>query len=156
MHQDIRLPVDVIHTAPRLSSVRNRRMGQQLNRRHGAINHTFSLGQLVHAKNYRDGVEKWIAGHTLRGTGLATYDVEVQSSLWVSHANQLCPSFQPVTVPSSQVIPLDILLDTFNLHQNVSVAAPNPEAHPLSICTPRRWTDRSRRQVVHMQPNLRQ
>ncbi|KAF6779109.1 hypothetical protein AHF37_01218 [Paragonimus kellicotti] len=61
--------------------------------------------------------------------------------------------FNQVTVPSSQVIPLDILLDTFELPQDVSAAAPNPEAHPPSICTPRRWTDRSRRQAAHIQVN---
>ncbi|KAF6773883.1 hypothetical protein AHF37_07289 [Paragonimus kellicotti] len=103
--------------------------------------------KLVLAKDYRDGVEKWTAGRILRRTGRVTYDVEVQSSIWVRHANQLRPSFQPVTVPSSRVIPLDILLDTFELPQDVSAAAPNPEAHPPSICTPRRWTDRSRRQA---------
>ncbi|KAF6774197.1 hypothetical protein AHF37_06128 [Paragonimus kellicotti] len=118
-------------------------MEQQFNRRHGATNRTFSLGQLVLAKDYRDGVEKWTAGRILRRTGRVTYDVEVQSSIWVRHANQLRPSFQPVTVPSSRVIPLDILLDTFELPQDVSAAAPNPEAHPPSICTPRRWTDPS-------------
>ncbi|KAF6773972.1 hypothetical protein AHF37_06755 [Paragonimus kellicotti] len=112
--------------------------------------------QPVFTKDYRDGIEKWTAGRILRRTGRVTYDVEVQSSIWVRHANQLRPSFQPVTVPSSRVIPLDILLDTFELPQDVSAAAPNPEAHPPSICTPRRWTDRSRRQVVHMQVNPRQ
>ncbi|KAF5398484.1 hypothetical protein PHET_07504 [Paragonimus heterotremus] len=56
-----------------------------------------------------------------------------------------------MTVPSSRVIPLNVLLDTFDLSQEASATAPNPEAHPPSIYTPRRWTDRSRGQVVHMQ-----
>ncbi|KAF7242672.1 hypothetical protein EG68_10163 [Paragonimus skrjabini miyazakii] len=122
-------------------------MERQFNRRHGAINHTFSLGQFVLAKNYHDGVEKWNAGRILRRTGRVTYDVEVQSSVRVRHANQLRPSFQPVTVPSNRIIPLDVLLDTFDLSQDVSAAAPNPETHPPSTCTPRRWTDRPQRQV---------
>ncbi|KAF7235519.1 Gag-pol polyprotein [Paragonimus skrjabini miyazakii] len=131
-------------------------MEQQFNRRHGATNRTFSLGQFVLANDYRDGVEKWTAGRILRRTGRVTYDVEVQFSVWVRHANQLRPSLQPVTVPSNRVIPLDVLLDTFDLSQDVSAAAPNPEAHLPSTCTPKRWSDRPRRQVAHMQVNPRQ
>ncbi|KAF7253016.1 hypothetical protein EG68_09751 [Paragonimus skrjabini miyazakii] len=126
-------------------------MEQQFDRRHGAINRMLSLGQFVLAKDYRDCVEKWTAGHILRRTGRVTYDVEVQSSVLVRHANQLRPSFQPVTVPSNRVIPLDVLLDTFDLSQDVSAAAPNPQARPPNTCTPRRWTDRPQRQFVHMQ-----
>ncbi|KAF7258310.1 hypothetical protein EG68_04224 [Paragonimus skrjabini miyazakii] len=142
MHRKIRLPVDVIGPAPRLPSVRNRRMEQQFNRRHDATNRTFSLSQFVLAEDYRDGGEKWTAGRILRRTSRVTYDVEVQPS--------------PVTVPSNRVIPLDVLLDTFDLSQEVSAAAPNPEALLPSTCTPTRWTDRPRRQVVHMQVNPRQ
>ncbi|KAF5400464.1 hypothetical protein PHET_05928 [Paragonimus heterotremus] len=126
-------------------------MEQQFNRHHDATNRTFSLRQPALAKDYRDGVQKLTAGRTLRRTGRVTYNVEVQSSIWVLHANQLRPSFQPVTVPSSRVIPLDILLDTFDLPQDVLAAVPNPQAHRPSICTSRRWAGRSRRQAVHMQ-----
>ncbi|KAF7234807.1 hypothetical protein EG68_11686 [Paragonimus skrjabini miyazakii] len=94
-------------------------MEQQFNRRHGATNRTFSLGQFVLAKDYRGVGEMWTAGRILRRTGRVTYDVEVQSSVWVRHANQLRPSFQPVTVPSNRIIPLDVLLDTFDLSQDV-------------------------------------
>ncbi|KAF7234492.1 hypothetical protein EG68_11775 [Paragonimus skrjabini miyazakii] len=111
-------------------------MEQLFNRRHGATNRTFSLDQFVLAKDYRDGVEKWTAGRILRWTGPVTYNVEVQSSLWVRHANQLRPSFQPVTVPSNQVIPLDALLGALDLSQDVSAAAPNPEAHPQAPARP--------------------
>ncbi|KAF8561701.1 hypothetical protein P879_07749, partial [Paragonimus westermani] len=48
-----------------------------------------------------------------------------------------------VTVHSSRVIQLDILLDTFELSEDVSATASNPEAHPPGICTPRIWTDHS-------------
>ncbi|KAF5394179.1 hypothetical protein PHET_12101 [Paragonimus heterotremus] len=141
-----------MYPAPRLVSLRNRRMEQQLNRRHDATNRTFSLGQLILTKDYCDGVEKWTAGCILQQNDQVTYEVEVQSSIRVGHASHLRPSFQPVTVPYSRVIPLDILLDTFDLPQDASAATPNPP----SICTPRRWRDRFRRQVMHMQVNPRQ
>ncbi|KAF8566587.1 hypothetical protein P879_05109 [Paragonimus westermani] len=69
--------------------------------------------------------------------------MEMQSSRWVRRANQLRPSFQQVNVPSSRAISLDILLDTFELPQDAPATIPNPEAHPPSIRTSRRWTDRS-------------
>ncbi|KAF8572151.1 hypothetical protein P879_00351 [Paragonimus westermani] len=109
-------------------------MEQQFNRSHGATNRTFSLDQLVLTKDCR-GVEKWTAGRILRRTGRVTYDVEMQSSIWVHHANQLRPSFQQMAIPSSRVTPLDILLNTFELPKDVSATTPNPEAHPPSICT---------------------
>ncbi|KAF8567714.1 hypothetical protein P879_08883 [Paragonimus westermani] len=118
-------------------------MEQQFNRRYDATNRTFPLGQLVLVKDYRDGVEKWTACRILRRAVRIIRDVEVQSPIWVRNANQTRPSFQQVTVPSSRIIPLDILLETFELPQDNSANAPNPEAHAPSICTPRRWTDRS-------------
>ncbi|KAF5396866.1 hypothetical protein PHET_10025 [Paragonimus heterotremus] len=156
MHRKIRLPVDVIRPARRLPSVRNKCMEKQSNHRHGVTNRTLSSDQFVLAKDYRDGVKKWTAGRILRRTGRVTSDMEMQPSVWVRRANQLRPSFQPMTVPSSRVILLNILLDTFELHRDVSAVAANPEAHPSSIYTFRRWTDRSRRQVVHMHVNPRQ
>ncbi|KAF6770541.1 hypothetical protein AHF37_10791 [Paragonimus kellicotti] len=107
--------------------------------------------------DYRDGVEKWTAaGRIPRRTGRVTNDVEMQSSMRVRHANQLRPAFQPVTVPSIRVTPLDIRLDTFGLPHDVSDAVLNPEIHLPSICTLRRWTEGFRRQVVHMEVNPRQ
>ncbi|KAF7234321.1 hypothetical protein EG68_11980 [Paragonimus skrjabini miyazakii] len=132
-------------------------MERQFNRHHGSTNRTFSLDQLVLAKDYRDGVEKWTADRIRRRIGRVTYDVEVQSPVWVRHAYQLRFFFSTGDRPvqpshSTGYSPGDM----FELRQDVSAAAPNPEVHPPSICTPRIWTDRSRRQVVHMQVNLRQ
>ncbi|KAF7257558.1 hypothetical protein EG68_08876 [Paragonimus skrjabini miyazakii] len=116
-------------------------MEQQFNRRQGATNRTSSLGRLVLAKDCRDSAEKWTAGRILRRTGRVTYDVEVQSSIWGPLRKSTASFFST---------------DTFHTPQEVSAAAPNPEAHPPAICTPRRWTDRSRRQAAHMEVNPRQ
>ncbi|KAF6774199.1 hypothetical protein AHF37_06130 [Paragonimus kellicotti] len=90
------------------------------------------------------------------GLDRVTYDVKVQSSIWVRHANQLRPSFQPVTVPSSRVIPLDILLDTFELLKTFQ-RQPQIRMHILEASAyPEDRSDRSRRHVAHMQLNPRQ
>ncbi|KAF8560601.1 hypothetical protein P879_05714 [Paragonimus westermani] len=68
-------------------------MEQQFNYSPGATSRAFSLGQLVLAKDSRDGIEKWATGRILRWTGRVIYDVEAQSSIWVSCANQLHPFF---------------------------------------------------------------
>ncbi|KAF8563845.1 hypothetical protein P879_10126 [Paragonimus westermani] len=79
-----------------------------------------------------------------------------QSSMWVRHTNQLCPTFQQVIIPFSRVISLDIHMDTFGLIQGTLAITPSPEAQLPSICTPGQCTDRPRTQVAHMQVNPRQ
>ncbi|KAF7240693.1 hypothetical protein EG68_11657 [Paragonimus skrjabini miyazakii] len=103
-------------------------MEQQFNRLHYATNRTFLLGQFVLAKDYRDGGEKWTAGRILRRTGRVTYDVEVQSSVWVRHANQLRPSFQPsysIGCSSSSTY-----LKTFRLPLQIRRHISQAPAHP--------------------------
>lgn len=95
-------------------------MENQFNRHHGARSRTFLPGQAVWAKDYRNGKEKWTQGHIVRRSGKVIYDVDVQSSIWVRHANQLRHSYLPKR--QSNDIPLNILLDTFELPQSVPAA----------------------------------
>lgn len=153
MHRKIRLPVDVILPTKHLSLGRNTDMEQQFNRRHGAVKHTFVPGQSVLAKDYRGGGEKWTPGLIRRRTGQVVYDVDVQSSTWVRHANQLRPCYQPATITSNHTVPLDIILDTFELPQCSTPDTPVMETPLQNICAPRRWTTRPRKQLVPMQVN---
>ncbi|KAF8566023.1 hypothetical protein P879_08451 [Paragonimus westermani] len=52
--------------------------------------------------------------------------------------------------PSTRATPLDILLDTLEQPQDVSATTSNPDGERPNFSTPRRETDHSRRQVVHM------
>lgn len=49
----------------------------------------------------------------------------MQSSIGVSHANQLCFSCLPDTKSNDTVIPINILLDTFELPQSLQVKSIN-------------------------------
>lgn len=49
------------------------------------------------------------------------YDVDVQSAIWVRYANQLRLSCLPVTKSNDTVIPLSVLLGTFELPQSSQV-----------------------------------
>ena len=40
-------------------------------------------------KRLRNGKEKWTQGYVIRRSGNVIYDVDVQSSIWVRHTNQL-------------------------------------------------------------------
>ena len=55
----------------------------------------------------------------IRRSGNVIYEVDVQSSIWVRHANQLRHSYLSERPSNDTVIPLNILLDTFKLPQKV-------------------------------------
>lgn len=47
------------------------------------------MEQPVLANNYCNGKEKWTPGYIICHTGNVIYDIDVQSSIWVKHTNQL-------------------------------------------------------------------
>lgn len=119
MNRKIRLPIDIICPLPSNSLKRNKTMERQFNHRHGAVSRQFLPGQPVWAKDYRNGKEKWTQGYIILRSGNVIYDVDVQSTTWVRHANQLHHSYLPERQSNDTVIPLNVLLDTFELPQSV-------------------------------------
>lgn len=61
-------------------------MEQQFNHHHSAVSLTFKLAK---QQRVTEMTQKWMQGFILRQTGNTTYDVSVESSIWVGHANQL-------------------------------------------------------------------
>lgn len=59
--------------------------------------------------------KKWTPGDIVRCTGNAIYDLDVLSPIWFRLANQLRPSRLPMIKSNYTVIPLNVLLDTFEL-----------------------------------------
>ena len=94
-------------------------MENLFNRHQGAISRIFLPGQPVLVKDYRNGEEKWTQGYIIRRSRNVIYDVDVQSSIWVRHANQLRHSYLSERPSNDTVIPFDVLLDTFELPQRV-------------------------------------
>ncbi|GAA47926.1 hypothetical protein CLF_100974 [Clonorchis sinensis] len=109
MNRKIRLPVDVIRPTPHSPTGRNINMEVQFNRHHGAVSNIFIPGQSVLAKDYRGGAEKWTQGIIVHRAGRVVYEVNVGSSIWVRHANQLRASYLPATATLDLVLPLEIL-----------------------------------------------
>ncbi|GAA57091.1 hypothetical protein CLF_112134, partial [Clonorchis sinensis] len=88
--------------------------------------------------------------------GRVVYEVNVGSSIWVRHDNQLRASYLPVAATLDPVFPLEILLDTFELAQKPQSSEPMNEPANSKSCAPRRWTDGIRRLVIPMQLNPQQ
>ncbi|GAA52877.1 hypothetical protein CLF_109028 [Clonorchis sinensis] len=107
-------------------------------------------------KDYRGDAERWTQGIIVRRAGRVVYQVNVGSSIWVRHANQLRASYLPATVTLDPVLPLEILLGTFELSQKAKSPEPMNEPAISKSCAPRRWTDRIRRPVRPMQLNPQQ
>ena len=117
MNRKIRLPIDVIRPSPSNSLKRNKTTEKQFDRRQAAMSRIFLPGQPVLTKDYRNSKEKWTQGYVIRHSGNVIYDV--QSSIWVRHANQLRHSYLSERPSNDTVIPSNVLLDTFELPQRV-------------------------------------
>lgn len=154
MQRKLRSSLDLLKPSDRSSLNRNRNMEQHFNRRHGAQNRVFVKGQPVLARDYRNNHVTWTPGRVIRRTGSVTYDVAVNSEVWVRHANQLQPRSFPDASPTRSKLPLDILLDTFR----ISPADSTPEGETslptlLPELAPRRCSTRRRKSVIPMQVN---
>ncbi|CAH8452171.1 unnamed protein product [Schistosoma rodhaini] len=107
---------------------------------------TYNVGCPVFARDYRANRDPWIEARVVRRMGEVMYEVEVGTDRWTRHRNQLRKRLTPER-PSTEVkIPLDVLLDTFNLP-----AVPTHEEDQKVDLRSRRWSLRQRRQTVRMQ-----
>lgn len=164
-NRKLRMPFDVIRPSS-TSTERNHAMEDQYNRRHGARQITFATGQTVLARDYRNHQVQWTTGTIRKRHGSVLYEVQVGSDIWTRHANQLrhtrCTGMSDQTHP----LPLDILVDTFDLRPQ-SQACETPGATcctpPMQVhgetstksLLPRRWTDRHRTPAKRLQVNPR-
>ena len=72
-------------------------MEKQFNQHREAVKHTYVPGQFVLVKYYHNGKEKWIQGRSLCRSGNVTYDVDIETTVWVQDTNQLQSSHLPET-----------------------------------------------------------
>ena len=127
MNWKIRLHIDVLRPKQHHSIRRKTKMEKQYICHHGSVQRKFLPGQQVLARDYRNNTETWTQGRIVQQTGNVTYNVNVQNSIWVRHSNQLRPSHLPVEIQQDPTIPLNILLDTFDLPQQTPETSQNTE-----------------------------
>ncbi|CAH8614326.1 unnamed protein product [Dicrocoelium dendriticum] len=153
MNRKLRMPFDAIRPGSESSvGERNRRMEQEFNRRHGAKKRSFTLGQKVLVRDYRDGHAKWTPGRVISKRGNVMYDVKVGAQVWPRHANQLRPTLCQPEQERPTDLPFDLLVETFNLPKVTVDDCPRSSNESRTRTSeqgsrallPRRWTDRQR------------
>lgn len=95
MNRKVCLHIDVIHSLTNAFLKRNTLMEEQFNHHPGAAKCKYIPGHPVLAKDYHNSEEKWIQRHITCHSENVRYNVDIQSSVWVWHANQLRPSSLP-------------------------------------------------------------
>ncbi|CAH8590438.1 unnamed protein product [Schistosoma margrebowiei] len=110
----------------------------------------YEVGCPVFARDYRANHGPWIEARVIGRLGQVMYEVKVGRDTWTRHRNQLRKRIAPDHPSNAVNLPLDILLDTFNLP-----AAPPQEAQQQADPRPRRWPLRQRRTTVKMQVDPR-
>ena len=125
------------------------------------VNHgsSFKMGSMVYARDYRPRFNRWIPGKIVRRNGKLLYDVLVGTEIWVRHRDQLRHRETNPRKQPQETLPLDLLLDTFRLSSTNTECEGQPsgtEHRTLDTSLlPRRWTDRRRRQTIHLQVDPR-
>lgn len=82
--------LDLIKPPNRRPLLHNQKMEQQFNRRHGAVERSFTPGELVLAKVYQHNKSSWMPGKIIEKIGSVNYNVYLDvGKLIRSHTNQL-------------------------------------------------------------------
>ena len=116
----------------------------------------FEVGEAVYVRDYRTGHKPWNEGYIAAHRGQVMYDVKVGSDLWTRHYNQLRPRRSGIPTSTKSTLPLDILLETFNLPtvdkketQNYAVPATSEKAEAST--TTRRQSNRHWQKTQRLQ-----
>lgn len=103
---------------------RNNKMEEQFNKKHGAGKKSFAPGDLVFVRVYFRNRENWVPGKIIEKIGCVLYNVflEKEHKIIRSHTNQLKPRKISNVSPlvSNHTIPLEVLLDNFELSTNTN------------------------------------
>ncbi|CAH8499886.1 unnamed protein product [Dicrocoelium dendriticum] len=130
---------------------RNIRMEKYYNQRNRTQERHFHAGQMVLVRDYRMGKPLWATGTIQNQIGRVIYKIKVGDLIWTRHANQLRPTSITET-KSNPSLPLDVLLDSFNLHpRNPSVSDEECATVPEEANLQPRRTDRIRRPTTRLQ-----
>lgn len=115
----------------------------------------FKIGDQVYARDYRTGYPRWQPGTITGQRGNFLFEVNTDNNnMLLRHIHQLRHRLSP-TVPVSHTnstrIPIDVLLDTFDIRPT-PVAAESVPTSDINL-QPRRWHDRLRTPVRRLQVN---
>ncbi|XP_037811390.1 uncharacterized protein K02A2.6-like [Lucilia sericata] len=111
----IRINLDLLKKPTESQLQRNEKMEEQYNKRNGAKERIYNIGQKVYAKLYKLNKSEWFPGIIKRKLGNVNYEVEIENipefRAVRSHTNQLRPRYSE----SENIAANDVLFDYFNL-----------------------------------------
>ncbi|MGL5707069.1 MAG: DDE-type integrase/transposase/recombinase [Aeromonas sp.] len=113
------------------------------------------IGTAVYARDYRPRSKPWTTGTVITRRGKVLYDVSVDGEKWIRHRNQLRPRHGNDDWHEETTLPLDLLLDTFQLDNSSERPTDPAPITPEVTLLPRRWSLRRRRPTRRMQVDSR-
>jgi hypothetical protein len=130
--------------------------GLKINTKHAGTSE-LPVNTPVYARDYRPGYGKWAEGTIAARRGKVLYEIIVNGGTWIRHRNQLRPRHVHNSDENPPDLPLDILLDTFDINASNQPAETHLElpGPADSRRLPRRRTDRVRRPPVRIQVDPR-
>nr|CAX83703.1 Gag-Pol polyprotein [Schistosoma japonicum] len=111
----------------------------------------YEVGCSVYARDYRPNHSPWMEARVVERRGQVMDEVDVKVERWTRHRNQLRKRAAADCPTSTRNLPLEVLLDTFNLPPS---QVEKTEQKPVNIRS-RRQSLRQRRQTVKLQVNPR-
>ena len=112
------------------------------------------VGSMVYARNYRPGQRPWTSGTISGYRGKMLLEIQTDRGQIVRHRNQIRPRHHDEEATLTNSLPLELLLDTFELPANRSFEKPARQQRTYDL-TPRRWSYRRCRQTPRMQVDPR-
>uniref|UniRef100_A0A914CIN6 RNA-directed DNA polymerase n=1 Tax=Acrobeloides nanus TaxID=290746 RepID=A0A914CIN6_9BILA len=119
----VRTTFDLLKSTPSQEKFRDVKMETQFNKKHGAKEREFQVGQAVHAMNFRNPKKPtWFSATILEKCGNVLYKLKTQKGICFRHANQLRPAYG---VLQSTTQDLMELVDFFEIPTTAVPVAPN-------------------------------
>lgn len=90
-------------------------MEESFNKQHGAKQRSYMPNDKVYVMNYMRQKRIWLPGTIVKRIGKVTYMVDIDHRIVHRHANQIRRRDGEISVKVNNSLPLDILIDTFNV-----------------------------------------
>ena len=110
----------------------------------------------VYAHEYRGGHGNWSEGIVKAKRGNVIYDIIVNGDIWVRHKNQLRPRLATSPAANEQSIPMDVILEAFDIPQSSESGAVSSDCEKETPSIPQtRRSQRARQRTKRIQLNPR-
>lgn len=130
----MRTVLSLLHPQPRDRYMRNTQMEEQFNAKHGAVRREYQPQDDVYVRDYViPSKVAWTAAVVLERRGTVIYTVRTCNNMvWRRHANQMRPRPSNDQPAMPVKLPLQMLLDEYDVPAPVSIPVDNSNTHHAS------------------------